>query len=75
MADHQHAETSTTAAADTATVAAAIAGIGSGTRRVERLLVELPSGRRLQFNELQETAMGVETLIDHNAASRTAPCL
>ena len=52
VTESQHAETSTTAAADTATVAAAIAGIGSGTRRVESLLVELPSGRRLLITEL-----------------------
>lgn len=43
---------STAAAVDTAAVAAAFAGLEGGSRRLESVLIELPSGRRLLVTEL-----------------------
>lgn len=43
---------STAAAVDTAAVVAAFAGLEGGSRRIESVLIELPSGRRLLVTEL-----------------------
>jgi hypothetical protein len=43
---------SSTAAMDTAAVAAAFVGLEGGSRRIESVLIELPSGRRLLVTEL-----------------------
>jgi hypothetical protein len=47
-----HSHTSTAPASDTAAVVAAVAGLEGGSRRIESVLIELPSGRKLLITEL-----------------------
>lgn len=47
-----HSHTSTAPVSDTAAVIAAVAGLEGGSRRIESVLIELPSGRRLLITEL-----------------------
>jgi hypothetical protein len=46
-----HSHTSTPVS-DTAAVVAAVAGLEGGSRRIESVLIELPSGRKLLITEL-----------------------
>jgi len=47
-----HSQTSTAPVSDTAAVVAAVAGLEGGSRRIESVLIELPSGRKLLITEL-----------------------
>ena len=47
-----HSHTSTASVSDTAAVVAAVAGLEGGSRRIESVLIELPSGRKLLITEL-----------------------